>query len=923
LPRAFGDYELQTEIGRGGMGVIYGAYQAALNRTVAVKLLLSGVHSSEAALQRFQLEAAAAAGLQHPDIVAIHDYGECEGQPYYAMDLVAGRNLAELCDGRPLVARRAAEILRLVAGAVHYAHQRGILHRDLKPSNVLVDEEGRPRVTDFGLAKMLGSTGGGTVTGQMIGSPSYAAPEQAAGRFGEIRVATDVYGLGALFYHLLTGRAPFNAATPTETLRLVLDTDPPPPRLLNPSLPRDLETICLKCLAKEPARRYATAAEVAEDVERFLNERPIRARPPGALYRMGKFARRHRAVGAAIGVAVVALVAGLAMALAGYRRAVVQRHVADAARGQAEQLIGLMTQDLKPALEQRGGLPQLVQMSESAVRYYETLPPELRTTKTDRGHANALAALARLRGLSLDDRKGAEAALRAALVLREKIAREKPDDPEAAAEWLWDEWEFPLVIGDSVTTRSDTRQEKSVDRWQALLARFPDNLRVKQGLAEVLSQYAQRISFDKPKEAVAAATQCRTLVEELVAARPQDKTLGDLIEKSLQALATALQGSGETIQAVAVSEQALTYCTNALRTDPGNLKLREQTAEAARSVCYRAFGINPARGLAAERIAREHYRTLVELNPDDQEYRFRYAVTHMMECYYVLQVDGGFAATRKAFRGILTLLEPFLERKAYAYALELWTFSHLYLAAVAAQAGEPGEARREIERAKTRFADWQRESAEGSVDHGLVHLKFLTLEHGVLLWLRDGPEAARVARECLAEAESGLKLAPANTDLQLRRAVANAGLGIVAQREGKFADAIALLPPAIELMATPPRAHTVYELAAYLAFARVALVEALARSGDTAKARALAESLLPGAGRAEPRYWPDREWAARVEVLLAGLLGPEDAARRLELLAAAETILTAPEAEGRITVLGRETLATIARLRFANEPLSP
>jgi serine/threonine-protein kinase len=267
--------------------------------------------------------------LQHPNIVAIHDYGECEGQPYYAMDLVPGRNLAELCAGRPLPAPQAAEILRQLAGAVYYAHQSGIVHRDLKPSNVLIGEDKRPRITDFGLAKMLGTVEGATLTGQMLGSPSYVAPEQAAGRFAEIGVATDVYGLGALFYHLVTGRAPFNAATPTETLRLVLDTEPPPPRLLNPGLPRDLETICLKCLAKEPARRYATAADVAEDVERFLNERPIKARPPTALYRMRKFARRHRAVVAATAAALLALVAGLGFALTGFRRAVVQRRAAE------------------------------------------------------------------------------------------------------------------------------------------------------------------------------------------------------------------------------------------------------------------------------------------------------------------------------------------------------------------------------------------------------------------------------------------------------------------------------------------------------------------------------------------------------------------------------------------------------------------
>jgi len=176
LPHRFGPYEFTEEIGRGGMGVVYLARQSTLNRTVAVKLLLSGAYSSEAALRRFQLEAEAAAGLQHPNIVGIHDYGEWEGQPYYAMDLIPGRNLADLCDGRPLPPARAAEILRDLAQAVHYAHQKGILHRDLKPSNVLIGEDGRPRITDFGLAKWLENSAGATVSGQMLGSPRSATP---------------------------------------------------------------------------------------------------------------------------------------------------------------------------------------------------------------------------------------------------------------------------------------------------------------------------------------------------------------------------------------------------------------------------------------------------------------------------------------------------------------------------------------------------------------------------------------------------------------------------------------------------------------------------------------------------------------------------------------------------------------------------
>jgi Protein kinase domain len=912
LPRTFGPYELVKEIGRGGMGVVYAARQPALGRTVAVKLLLSGAYASEVALRRFQLEAAAAAGLQHPNIVAIHDYGEVEGQPYYAMDLVTGRNLAELCAGRPLPVRRAAEFLRLLAGAVHYAHQCGILHRDLKPSNVLVDGQDRPRITDFGLAKMLGSPEGATLTGQMLGSPGYAATEQVAGSDAKITVASDVYGLGALFYHLATGRAPFNAATPTETARLVLDTDPPPPRLLNPGLPRDLETICLKCLEKEPARRYASAAEVAEDVERFLSERPIRARPPGRFYRMGKFARRHYAGVAATGLAMLALAVGLAIALIGYRRAVVQRRAADAARSQAEGLVGLMTHDLTPVLEQRGGLPQLLKTTEAAVQYYETLPPELRTTKTDQGQADALAALGRLRGRSLNDSKGAEAALRAALVLREKIARENPNDPEAAAAWLSEESDMPGLIGDAATRNSEARWEEMVRRGRELHARFPGNLRVTQCLAEILT-WSTGLPLSKPGEAVAAA-ECQTLVEEMLAAQPKDKVPPDRIGRSLCALAFAIGSSGVSGHAAAVYEQALAYCTDALKADPGNLKLREQTAEAARHRSY--FYIFSERSRDAERIAREHYRVLVELNSDDQVYRLGYALTHNMECWYLFTCGPDFEAAPKAFREFHALLEPLLARGGY-YDNWQWfcVHTHLWLAAFQAWAGKPAEARREIEGAQLRFADYCSRLPKGSFERCYMRVKFLSLKEYVLYWLRDWPAMAGAARDCLAEIDAGLRQKPAHGPLLLRQAEANAFLAVAAQREGGSAEAIARLRPALETMRTSYGESSDGDLHSILGIAQKALTESFVQHGDREEARQAAEQLLLEFEINRSLELPEQDWEAGALTLAANLCNSAEALRCIGFTDRAKTMLTSPAAVGRLTVDGRENLATIARLR--------
>ncbi|HEX8200954.1 MAG TPA: serine/threonine-protein kinase, partial [Isosphaeraceae bacterium] len=289
-----GDYELLEEIARGGMGVVYKARQISLNRTVAVKMILGGQLASAAEVDRFHAEAEAAANLQHPNIVAIHEVGEHLGRHYFSMDYVEGRSLAEIVRDNPLPAERAARYVRTIARAIHFAHQRGTLHRDLKPSNVLIDGSDQPRVTDFGLARRIQGGSDLTATGAVLGTPSYMPPEQAAGRRDDVSPASDVYALGAILYELLVGRPPFRAATPLETVKQVLEARPVSPRLLNPGLPRDLETICLKCLEKEPRNRYATAQELADELGRFLDGKPIRARPLNAAHRLGRWLWRRR-----------------------------------------------------------------------------------------------------------------------------------------------------------------------------------------------------------------------------------------------------------------------------------------------------------------------------------------------------------------------------------------------------------------------------------------------------------------------------------------------------------------------------------------------------------------------------------------------------------------------------------------------------
>src|SRR4051812_43464453 len=291
--RYFGDYELLEEIARGGMGVVYKARQTSLNRIVAVKMILAGQLADEADIRRFHTEAEAAANLQHPNIVAIHEVGEHEDRHYFSMDYVEGQNLAALVRERPLPPARAAELVKTIAEAIQYAHQRGILHRDLKPQNVLMEEDDRPRVTDFGLAKRTGEDSGLTHTGAVMGSPSYMPPEQATGRHDQVGPHSDVYSLGAILYQLLTGQAPFVGETALATLRKVVEEDPAPPSKHNPLTPPDLETICLKCLEKKPERRYHTARALAEELERFLNHEPILARPASEWRKVSAWMLKH------------------------------------------------------------------------------------------------------------------------------------------------------------------------------------------------------------------------------------------------------------------------------------------------------------------------------------------------------------------------------------------------------------------------------------------------------------------------------------------------------------------------------------------------------------------------------------------------------------------------------------------------------
>ena len=310
-PLVFGDYELLEKIGEGGMGVVYRARQRGLNRDVALKLMRSGPHADASEIKRFRSEAQAAARLQHSNIVGVYEVGEQDGHLFFSMEYVAGETLSQLIRLAPLPPREAARLVGTIAEAIHYAHDRRVLHRDLKPANILLERSGKPRVTDFGLARQIETDSDLTLSGAVLGTPSYMPPEQAMGK--SVTFRSDVYSLGAILYDCLTGRPPFRADTPVDTCRQVVDTEPVSPRLLNPKVPVDLETICLKCLAKDPSERYSTAQELADDLARFGKGEPIHARPIRPWVRLWRWSERNPAL-SGMGIAVLVLTGMLGLA---------------------------------------------------------------------------------------------------------------------------------------------------------------------------------------------------------------------------------------------------------------------------------------------------------------------------------------------------------------------------------------------------------------------------------------------------------------------------------------------------------------------------------------------------------------------------------------------------------------------------------
>jgi serine/threonine-protein kinase len=497
-------YEILGELGRGGMGVVYQARQVKLNRLVALKMILAGGHAGAEELARFTTEAQAIARLQHPHIVQIHEVGEHHGRPFFSLEFCPGGSLEKKLAGTPLPPTEAAGLVEKLARAMHAAHQKGVVHRDLKPANVLLAEGGTPKVTDFGLAKQLDEAGQ-TASGAVMGTPSYMAPEQARGMTSLFGPATDVYALGAVLYECLTGRPPFKAATVMDTLRQVLEDEPVPPGRLSAKVPRDLETICLKCLEKVPARRYGSALELAEELGRFLKGEPIRARPVCRRERLWKWVRRHPAAAALITVSALAvfslLIGGLisnrwlreAVRRAERNRDEARKHQ-ERARANFQKAVDAVNRTLKRLGEERlRNVPEMDEVREEflrdALEFYlgflkdkDNPDPEIR-----RETAGAYERVALIQGY-LGRWELARENFRQALTRREQLAAEFPSAPEYQSDLANNHYEQGwLYLGGYRLDLAEGHLLKARRIWTALTRDHPKRSNYANALALALN----------------------------------------------------------------------------------------------------------------------------------------------------------------------------------------------------------------------------------------------------------------------------------------------------------------------------------------------------------------------------------------------------------------------------------------------------
>jgi serine/threonine-protein kinase len=580
-------YELLGELGQGGMSVVYRARQRGLGRLVALKMIRAGGPIDLELLRRFRAEAEAVGRLQHQHIVQIYEVGELAGRPYFSLELAEGGSLDRKLAGIPQPARQAAELLEPLASAIHAAHQQGIVHRDLKPSNILLTADGVPKIADFGLAKYLHpetqtAPAGPTHTGAILGTPSYMAPEQAEGSIRDIGPAADVYALGAILYEMLTGRPPFRGTTVLETLEQVRSAEAVSPRRLQPGVPRDLETIILKCLQKDPRKRYATAALLADDLRRFLDDRPILARPVSTTARTWRWCRRNRAVASLLAVAAASLLGGLGLAMVFWAEAeanarseamqkrLAQRNLEDARRLVHQHFVDLSEVQLTTAADTLALRKQLL---ERALAYFKAFREQNRNDPEMRAEVAEGCFRVALITDRIGSRAEALAAYQEARFLYEQLLKESPEDwslQKSLAETCNNLGVVHAALGHSKESLAAHQRalelRKHLAGAEADLVKSHVNIanlqRLNQPLA-ALASYQQALAIQESlAEANAARPECRQALATIC------NNLGVLLHEQL----------GRITEAQTALERALSLRKDLVRDAPGDIELQSDLA---------------------------------------------------------------------------------------------------------------------------------------------------------------------------------------------------------------------------------------------------------------------------------------------------------------------------------------------------------
>ncbi|MGE0758005.1 MAG: protein kinase, partial [Pirellulaceae bacterium] len=675
MPRRFGDNELLDEIGRGGMGVVYRALQRSAHRCVALKVIgrerWDGLTESRwrEVQDRFRNEALAAARLQHENLVTVYEVGEVDGQPFFSMQLVEGPTISELLTRGPLDSRVAAEYVEAIAGAVHEAHRHGILHRDLKPQNILLEiKSNRPLVVDFGLAKVVEQADAMTKTGDVVGTPSHMSPEQARDS-SNVTVQTDVYALGATLYHMLTARPPFQAATPVETLRQVLQQDPVPPRRLNPAIEPDLETICLKCLQKETVRRYTSASELADDLRRFRLGQPIHARPASWLYLTQRWVRRNPLPAAFGAMAATCLLVAFAATLLAYRQQQRTLAVEQDARVRTDESFHDALETVRRLgtrvtndglLNQPGMQPLRRELLQEVLAYYEKF---LDRRRGDARVRKELATAEFQIGCITEELQSPQAALpwyERARELQQALANERPDDPDLLAALA--------VTLNRIGRVEHQRQDlaAAVDAYdralalrRRLAARFPGDLEYQRAVASTTMNLAL-VESDRGQVEAALAhfPASQDLQQSLVQSHPESTDVWrDLATNAFNQGNWALR-QGETARARRQFLAAETWFDKLSRHDPVI-----PDDEFRLAICLRLLGDVQQEDEASTGAHLSYSRAiqildrLARANPGVIPYRAQLAASYL-NLGQLQQARGEFAVARPSLAQAIGLLEP-------------------------------------------------------------------------------------------------------------------------------------------------------------------------------------------------------------------------------------------------------------------------